>query len=182
MDEQKPEIGRIPPKILITPEQIRARVRKLGLNITTDYLECTGNDPLVILCVLKGAVIFMADLLRNLSVAVRVECITAQSYTGTRRGDVKVELVDPSIILRDRHVLVVEDIVDTGATWSTVRQLIENRGAKTVRICSLLSKPVKLKQPVAVDYVGFEIGDVFVVGYGLDYLERYRNLSGIYGL
>ena len=79
-------------------------------------------------------------------------------------------------------MLVVEDIVDTGATWSTVRQLIENRGAKTVRICSLLSKPVKLKQPVAVDYVGFEIGDVFVVGYGLDYLERYRNLSGIYGL
>lgn len=162
--------------ILLTREQIQARVFEMGQTLSKDY---AGKNPLFI-CILKGATLFHSDLIRNIDIPLSVDFIAVGSYGASTHTTGEVKLIkDLDCSITGRHVLIVEDIVDTGLTLTYLKHLLENRDPATVRICALLSKPSRRKVEVAVDYQGFEIPDVFVVGYGLDYAERYRNLPDI---
>lgn len=165
-------------EILIPPTKIARRVRALGAKITRDYgrRPLAGSD-LVAVGVLRGASLFFADLLREIRLPVIVDFISASSYGKETKttGEVKIvkDLQEP---VRGRHVLLVEDVVDTGLTLSFLRKTLRARGAKSVRLCALLDKPAKRRVAIRADYVGFTLADRFVIGYGLDYEERYRNL------
>jgi len=169
---------RIDPEPLLTAEQIAARVRELAAEIRRDL---AGTRPLV-LGVLKGAAFFTADLARALDMDAEVDFIRARSYAGTAStGAVAVsetEGLSPS----GRTILLVEDIVDTGATLSVLRSRLAAAGAETVRVCALLDKPSRRTTPVTLDYAGFVVEDHFVVGYGLDYGERFRTLPALHVL
>jgi hypoxanthine phosphoribosyltransferase len=159
-------------RILYTPEAIAARVAELGQRISADY---TGRPPIVV-SILKGSFVFAADLSRALSLPVRIEFLGVQSYgSGTvSTGAVQItqDLTHP---IEGQDILIVEDIVDTGLTLAYILSLIRARGARSVKVCALLDKPSRRRVEVPVDYVGFTIGDVFIVGYGLDCAELYRN-------
>ncbi len=165
-------------EILIPPAKIARRVRALGAKITRDYgrRPLAGRD-LVVVGVLRGASLFLADLLRQIRLPVVVDFISASSYGKETKttGEVKIvkDLQEP---VRGRHVLLVEDVVDTGLTLTFLRKTLRARGASSVRICALLDKPAKRRVAIRADYVGFTLPDRFVIGYGLDYEERYRNL------
>jgi hypoxanthine phosphoribosyltransferase len=164
-------------RILITSEQIQARVRELAEQIESDYPE----GPLYIISILKGAFIFVADLARALKRrTVRIEFMGISSYGNqkTSSGQVKVTR-DLDVNIEGQHVLIVEDIIDSGVTLSYLTRVLEQRKPKSLEIATLLDKPERRIQPVRVKYVGFTIPDEFVVGYGLDYAEDYRNLSDI---
>lgn len=159
--------------VLYTPEQIRDRVVALAAQIDSDY---EGKDPLLV-GVLNGAVMVMADLCRELSIDCEMDWMAVSSYgSGTKSSGVVRFLKDLSVDIHDRHVLVVEDIIDTGLTLSWLVSNLRSRGPASVEICALLRKPEAAKTGVHVRYVGFDIPHDFVVGYGLDYAERYRNL------
>ena len=163
-------------EVLFTNEQIQNRVAELGQLIARDY---RGKNPHLI-CILKGASMFHADLIRAIDIPLSVDYIAVASYGASTKTTGEVQLLkdlDKSII--GRHVLIVEDIVDTGLTLNYLKQLLENRDPASVRVCTFLSKPARRVVDVDVDYLGFEIPDEFVVGYGLDYDERYRNLPFI---
>jgi len=164
-------IGR--PKTLLSSEQIATRVRELGEQITRDYAE----QKLVLVCVLKGSFVFAADLARAIDLPVRIDFLGVRSYgQGTETtGVVQItqDLVRP---IEDEDVLLIEDIVDTGLTMAHLVELLRTRGPASVRICALLHKPARARVAVAIDYLGFTIEDRFVVGYGLDLNDRYRNL------
>jgi hypoxanthine phosphoribosyltransferase len=161
---------------LYTKEQIAERVRALGAKISADYL----GKQLVVVCVLKGSFIFAADLVRAITVPLSVEFLGVQSYGhGTTSSGVVRITLDLARPVDDVDVLVVEDIVDTGLTLTYLMDQLRSRGAGSVRVCSLLHKPARTLKPVHVDYLGFTIDDVFVVGYGLDWAQKYRNLPGI---
>ncbi len=161
---------------LLTDEQIQARIAELSRRIEADY---AGRRPLLI-GVLKGAVMFMADLSRELKLHLDMDWMAVSSYgAGTRSSGVVRILKDLDADISGRDVLIVEDIIDSGLTLSWLKSNLESRGAASVRICTLLRKPDAAKVEVAVDYVGFDIANEFVVGYGLDYAENYRNLRGI---
>jgi hypoxanthine phosphoribosyltransferase len=159
---------------LYSAAQIAERVRALGAQVSADY---EGERPLVVLTILKGSFIFAADLIREISVPLRVEFLGLKSYgTGTQSsGEVQITQDLTSPVLGD-DVLVVEDIVDTGLTIDYLLRQLATRGPRSVRICSLLQKPARTIKPVRIDYLGFTIPDEFVVGYGLDYNQAYRNL------
>lgn len=162
--------------ILLTEEQIRTRVAELAAEIERDY---EGQD-LLLVGVLKGAVMVMADLARALSRHVEMDWMAVSSYgSGTRSSGVVRILKDLDTDLTGRHVLVVEDIVDTGLTLSWLASNLKSRGPESVEICTMLRKPDAVKTDIPVKYVGFDIPNEFVVGYGLDYAERYRNLRSI---
>lgn len=161
---------------LLTPEQIAERVRELGSAITADY----AGKPLVVICVLKGSFIFAADLVRAIDLPLGVEFLGTQSYGDGQKssGVVRITL-DLTRPVSDCDVLIVEDIVDTGLTLTYLVDQLTRRGPKSVKVCALLHKPARSVQAVAIDYLGFTIDDVFVVGYGLDWAQRYRGLPGI---
>jgi hypoxanthine phosphoribosyltransferase len=158
---------------LIPSEAIAARVRALGEQITRDY---AGKD-LVLVCVLKGGFLFAADLARAIDLPLRIEFLGASSYGDgiASSGDVRVTL-EPEGPLAGCDVLVVEDIVDTGRTAARLLELLRAHAPASLKLCSLLHKPARAETPVGIDYLGFEIDDVFVVGYGLDHAGRHRNL------
>ncbi len=166
----------MPLRVLLSEAQIQARIRELGERITRDYPE----GPLHLVCILKGACIFLADLARAIQRDVFIEFMGISSY-GARKsssGEVKVTK-DLDTSLEDAHVLVVEDIVDSGVTLHYLTHLLEQRRPRSVRIVALLDKPDRRVRPIDVAYVGFQIPDEFVVGYGLDYAEKYRNLRDV---
>jgi hypoxanthine phosphoribosyltransferase len=160
---------------LLTSEQIQARVRTLADEIRRDH---TGG--LHLLCVLKGAFIFMADLLRALPDTTSIDFMALSSYGSSTSSSGEVRLLkDLDFGLEGRDVVIVEDIVDTGLTLSYLQGILRARGPRTLRTACLLSKPSRRKVDVKVDYIGFTIEDRFVVGYGLDYGEKYRSLPFI---
>jgi hypoxanthine phosphoribosyltransferase len=162
-----------PPAPLLTAEQIARRVRELAAEITRDY---AGKD-LVLVCVLKGSFVFASDLVRGIDLPLRVEFLGVRSYgVGTESSGVVQITHDLSRPIEHEHLLLVEDIVDTGLTVSHLIDLFRTRAPASVKVCALLHKPARARVPVAIDYLGFTIEDRFVVGYGLDYAERYRNL------
>lgn len=163
-------------RTLFTAEQIRARVAELGAQITRDY----ADRPLVLLCVLKGSFIFAADLARSIDLPLRIEFLGVQSYGDNTDSSGVVQItLDLSRPIAGENVLIVEDIVDTGLTLSYLTEQLRARQPASVRVCSLLHKPARARKLVTIDYLGFTIEDVFVVGYGLDYAQTYRNLSEI---
>ena len=158
--------------VLIDEATIARRVAEMAAEISRDYAD---QEELVLVGVLRGAFVFLADLSRRLTIPRRVEFIALQSYQGTTSGAVRV-LMDLESDIRDKHVLVVEDIVDSG---QTVRYLVENfkaRGTASVKICAFVRKERPESADVDIDYLGMEIPDVWVVGYGLDYNDQYRTL------
>jgi hypoxanthine phosphoribosyltransferase len=161
---------------MLSAEEIAARVRELGAAITCDY----AGRRLVIVCVLKGSFVFAADLTRAIELPLRVDFLGVRSYgTGTESSGVVQITQDLSRPIEHDDVLLVEDIVDTGLTIAHLIDLLKTRGPASVKVCSLLRKPARTRIDVSIDYVGFSIDDRFVVGYGLDFAERYRNLPYI---
>ena len=161
---------------LITAEAIQARIKELGAEISRDY---AGRNPLLI-GVLKGAFIFLSDLMRSIEIPLGIEFIAISSYGAEMRtsGEVRI-LKDLDVPVEGRHILVVEDIVDTGLTLSYLLANLKSRGAETVKLAALLDKFERREKEVPIDYLGFTIPNKFVVGYGLDFAERYRNLPFI---
>ena len=163
-------------EVLISEEQIQQRIRDLGAQIARDY---AGRNPLLI-GVLKGACFFLSDLLRAIDIPLGIEFMAIASYgTSTRTsGEVRI-LKDLDVPVETRDIIVVEDIVDTGLTLSYLLANLKSRGAASVKLVALLDKHERREREVEIDYLGFEIPDHFVVGYGLDFAERYRNLPYI---
>lgn len=160
---------------LFDEARIAKRIRELGAQITADY----AGEPLLVVSVLKGAFIFTADLVRQIKLPVEVDFIGLASYEGTQStGHVRI-ISDLSSKIEDRHVLLIEDIVDSGKTLDFLRDMFSLRHPKSLKICTLLSKPESHEMKTPVDYVGFEITREFVIGYGLDLDQRYRELSYI---
>src|SRR5579885_2946983 len=165
------ENGRV--RVLLSQEAIERRTAELAAEIDRDYgASATREEPLVVIGVLKGSVFFMVDLLKQVKAPVTIDFFQTSSYgQGTVPGEVRIKK-DVDLPLRDRDVLLVEDIVDTGHTLRTILALLRFRGARSVRLCALLDKKEAREVEVPIDYCGFEIENVFVVGYGLDVAER----------
>jgi len=163
-------------EVLLSEEQIQSRIRELGSQITRDY---AGKNPLLI-GVLKGACFFLSDLLRAIDMRLSIEFMAISSYGSSTRtsGEVRI-LKDLDVPVEGRDIIVVEDIVDTGLTLSYLLANLRSRGASSVKLVALLDKSERREREVQIDYLGFEIPDHFVVGYGLDFAERYRNLPFI---
>lgn len=163
-------------EVFIDERTIQAKVREIGRRITRDY---QGKSPLFI-CILKGACLFFADLIRNIHLPLSVDYISVASYGSSTESSGEVQLIkDLDTAIDGRDVLLVEDIVDTGLTLAYLRHVFEARRPASLKIVTLLSKPSRRKVDVEIDYIGFEIPDRFVVGYGLDFDQRYRNLPYI---
>ncbi len=163
-------------KVLVTKEQIAARVKELGAQINQDY----AGEPLTLVCTLRGASIFFADLVRELKGDVEIDFIAVSSYGAgaTSSGEVKM-IKDLSSPIMDKNVIIVEDIIDTGITLSYLKRLLEARAPKSVKVCSLLDKPSRRKVDFKGDYIGFEIENEYVVGCGLDFNQKMRNLPDV---
>ncbi len=164
------------PEALITEEEISTRIDALGKAITKDF----ENEDLVVICVLKGAFVFCSDLVKKINRPISLEFISLSSYGDSTNssGNVRLEM-DITANIEGRNVLIIEDIVDSGLTIRTLMDILTVRKPKSVKLASLLFKPSKLKHKVKIDYLGFEIEDKFVIGYGLDYAGRYRELPYI---
>jgi hypoxanthine phosphoribosyltransferase len=161
-------------EVLVSEDQIQAKVRELGARISVDY----AGRELTLVSVLKGSLPFMADLMRSITVPVRIDLMEVSSYGGTSTessGLVRI-LKDLSASIADEHVLLVEDIIDTGLTLNYLVRYLRGKSPASLRICTLLDKPARRLVEIPVDYTGFTIDDRFVVGYGLDFGEFYRNL------
>lgn len=160
-------------EILFTPEQIAQRVQEMGEEISRDY----GEEEVVFISVLKGAMVFTADLIRCIQSPVILDAMVASSYgSGTESsGEAKIKL-DCSTDIRGKNIIVVDDIIDTGTTLMRLCQLLQERQPKSLKSCAFLDKPSRRKVDFAADYVGYAIPDAFVIGYGLDYDGRYRDL------
>jgi hypoxanthine phosphoribosyltransferase len=163
-------------EVLLTDAQIAARVAELGVQLARDY---DGRDP-VLVSVLKGSIIFLADLVRAMEIPLSVDLMEVSSYGASTEtsGQVRI-LKDLSRPIEGRHVVVVEDIIDTGLTLNYLLRYLRDKGPASLGICCLLDKPARRLAPIDIDYRGFTIPDRFVIGYGLDYDERYRNLPYI---
>lgn len=160
-------------KVLIDEERIAQRVAEMGAEITKDY---KGKD-LVVICILRGGVIFMADLAKQIKVPICMDFMAVSSYGLSTKSSGIVRIIkDLDEDIEGKDVLIVEDIVDTGLTLHYLVDYLKSRGPKSVKVCCFLDKPTRRRVEVPVDYVGFAIPDQFVVGYGLDYAQRYRNL------
>jgi hypoxanthine phosphoribosyltransferase len=167
------------PRQLIEENTLQARIAELAREIDDDYDWIGPDEPLICLGVLKGSVFFMVDLLKQMRTPVKLDFFQTSSYgASTTPGEVRLKK-DVDLALRGHHVLLIEDIVDTGWTLNTVLELLRFRGAASVKLVALLDKAERREVKVQIDYTGFSIDDLFVVGYGLDYDERYRNLPYI---
>lgn len=159
--------------VLITEEQIQEKVAEMGRQIAHDY---GGKEP-VLIGVLVGACMFMSDLMRQITIPLSIDFVAISSYgSDTRSSGVVRILKDLDRSVESRHVLIVEDIIDTGLTLNYLVDNIRSRNVATLKVCTLLDKPSRRKVPVTVDYNGFTIDDKYVVGYGLDFAQQYRNL------
>jgi hypoxanthine phosphoribosyltransferase len=166
-------------RVLLPAEQIQSRIAELGAQIDQDY----PGSTLYLIAILKGACFFLADLARAISRPARIDFIGISSYGKGRTSSGEVRITkDLDSSIEDADVLIVEDIVDSGVTLNYLMQVLRQRRPRTLRIVALLDKPGRRVRPVDVAYTGFQIPDEFVVGYGLDYAENYRNLSDIYVL
>lgn len=165
-------------EIILTEEQIAARIEQMGEELNAEYAD--KPEELVMVCVLRGAVLFMADLARQFDRQVTFDFIDVSSYAGTESsGSVRI-IKDLEEDIRGKHVLIVEDIVDTGFTLKKVVEMLQTRQPASIKICTLLDKPARrVEKHITSNYNGFEVPDKFVVGYGLDYNELYRNLPFI---
>jgi hypoxanthine phosphoribosyltransferase len=160
-------------RTLFTPDQIAVRVTALGRHISEEY----RGRSVVLVSILKGSFVFVADLARAIDLPVRVEFLGVRSYGANTKSSGVVEITqDLTQPVEGDDVIVVEDIVDTGLTLNYIQNLLSNRNAASVKVCALLHKPSRSRVPVTIDFLGFTIDDVFIVGYGLDHAERYRNL------
>lgn len=160
-------------EVLLSEDDIQNIVNRLGKQITEDY----KDKNLLMISILKGSVVFMSDLMRAINTTCRIDFMCVSSYGSATKSSGNVKIIkDLDIDLNGYDVLLVEDILDSGNTLHYIRGLLAQRGAKSIRICTFLDKPTRRTADVRADYVGFEIGDEFVVGYGLDFDEKYRNL------
>ena len=160
-------------EVLISHEQIREKTKELGRRIAQDY---ESKNPLLI-CVLKGGLMFLADLMREIHMPLEIDFMAVSSYgDATESSGVVRILMDLERNIRGRHVLIVEDIIDTGRTLNYIIENLHTRDPASIKVCTLLNKPARRVLDIPLDYVGFEIPDRFVIGYGLDYGEIYRNL------
>jgi hypoxanthine phosphoribosyltransferase len=165
--------------VLVASEDIQAKVRELGERITRDY----RDEKLLLVGILRGAVVFLSDLMRHLELPCEIDFMDISSYgTGTQTSGVVRILKDLEEDITGRHVLIIEDIIDTGLTLSYLRRMLLQRGPASLEICALLSKPSRRQVELDVKYLGFEVPDEFVVGYGLDLAGAYRNLPDIHAL
>lgn len=163
-------------RVIITREDIEARVKELGAQITADYQE---SDNLLLLGLLRGSVVFITDLMREIRHSITIDFMSISSYSKSESsGFVRID-ADHKINIHDWNVILVDDIVDTGYTIRTVRKLLLDRNPRSLKVCALLDKPDRHKVDIQIDYLGFSIPDYFVVGYGLDYEEKGRNLPYI---
>ncbi len=167
-------------KPFITAEEIRDRVREVGQEISRSY---DDDAPLICVCVLKGAFLFFSDLIRNIDREIEVDFVRLASYgTATARGEDIVFSKDMEVPVDGKHVLIVEDIVDTGHSMDFLLHVLKKRNPKSLKICALIDKHERREIDIEVDFPGFDIPSGFIVGYGLDYAERYRELDAIYEL
>jgi hypoxanthine phosphoribosyltransferase len=170
-----PAIG----ETIIQADELQHRIRELAAEISRDY---EGRDPLLV-CVLKGAVFFLSDLMRGLDIPCEVDFMAVSSYgSQTESSGVVRILKDLDMPIEDRHVLIVEDIVDSGLTLQYLMRSLQTRGPASLEVCALLTKPSRRAVELPARYIGFEIPDKFAVGYGLDHAERYRNLPYVAAL
>lgn len=174
---RQPQLEEDVATILITEEQIRAKVAELGAQLSADY----AGRSLTLVSVLKGSLPFMADLMRQISVPVTIDLMEVSSYGGpsTETSGLVRILKDLSASIEGKDVVIVEDIIDTGLTLNYLVRYLRGKNPRSLRICALLDKPARRLVEIAIDYRGFTIPDQFVVGYGLDYGEHYRNLPFI---
>ena len=163
-------------RVLLSEDEIREKVRELGGKITADY----KNSNLMLVTGLKGAVVFLADLMRQIDVPAEIDFMVVSSYgSGVKSSGVVKIVKDLDVPLAGKDILIVEDILDSGLTLSYIKELLESRGPRSIRIATLLDKPSRRKVDLQADYIGFSVPDEFVIGYGLDYDEKYRNLPYI---
>lgn len=163
-------------RVLLSEDEIREKVRELGGKITADY----KNSNLMLVTVLKGAVVFLADLMRQIDAPAEIDFMVVSSYgSGVKSSGVVKIVKDLDVPLAGKDILIVEDILDSGLTLSYIKELLESRGPRSIRIATLLDKPSRRKVDLQADYIGFSVPDEFVIGYGLDYDEKYRNLPYI---
>jgi len=163
-------------KILKTETEIQEKIKQLGKQISKDY---EGKNPIMI-CILKGGIVFLSDLMRSISIKVELDFMSLSSYGNSTKSSGVVRIkkdIDADIL--DRDVIIVEDIVDSGLTLKYLDEYFMQHNPASVKICTLLDKPKAHKIDINIDYVGFEVGNEFVVGYGLDYAQKYRNLPYI---
>jgi len=161
-------------KILVSEEQIAQRCQELAKQIDDDY---KNNDrTLLVVGILKGSVPFLAELIKRITINIEIDFMAVSSYSGTESmGDIKI-IKDLDNSIKDRDILLVEDIVDTGLTLVKLKELLYHKGAHDVKVVSLLNKQARREQEVDVDYIGFEVENEFVIGFGLDFNQKYRNL------
>lgn len=163
-------------RILFTEEEILKRAEELGAQISEDY----AGEELIVLGTLRGAVMWMCDLLKRLTLDTKIDFISASSYGSATQSSGVVRITrDVDMDLYKKNVLIVEDIVDTGTTLKYLKNYLGERNPKSVKICTMLDKPSRRRNDLTADYIGFEIEDLFVIGYGLDYDQKYRNLPYI---
>lgn len=163
-------------EVLVPEEEVNARIRALGEQISRDY----AGKQIHLVCVLKGGSFFMCELAKRITVPVSLDFMSVSSYGGETKSSGVVKIVkDLDEPIQDKEVLIVEDIVDSGRTLNYLMEMLRDRKPKSLRLCTLLDKPDRRVVPVEVNYTGFQIPDAFVVGYGLDYDQRYRNLPYI---
>ena len=164
-------------EILITEEQLSARIKELGAEITKDYKD---SDDLLVIGILKGSVVFLADLIRNIDIHTKIDFMTVSSYGMGAESTGKITIKkDLDTNIEGKDVLIAEDIIDSGITLSNLTKLLKERNPKSIKICALLNKLERREADIDVDYIGFDIPNEFIVGYGLDYAEKYRNLPSI---
>ena len=163
-------------KVLISEDEIREKVKELGEKISEDY----KDKNLLMVSILKGSIVFMSDLMRSISIYCGIDFMSVSSYgRGVKTTGVVKIIKDLDIPLAGYDILIVEDILDSGVTLNYLMKILSARNPKSIKICTLLDKPERRQVEVNADYIGFEVPDEFVVGYGLDYIEKYRNLPFI---
>jgi hypoxanthine phosphoribosyltransferase len=165
-----------PGEILIAEEEIRRRAAEIGQKISADF----EGEEIMVVGILKGAVLWMGDVIKNISLPIRIDFMAVSSYGSTTKSSGVVRILkDLDNAIEGKNVLLVEDIVDSGVTLNYLREILLHRGPKNLRICALLDKPAGRRVAIHIDYIGFTVEDVFIVGYGLDVNQRYRNLPYI---
>lgn len=163
-------------RILISKEEADKRIAELGVQISSDY----SGKEIILVCILKGGVFFTTELAKYIKVPVSFEFMSISSYGNNTESSGKIKIIkDLDDSIKEKDVLIVEDIVDSGNTLSYLTQLFNARKPSSIRLCTLLDKPSRRVRDVKVDYIGFQVPDVYVVGYGLDYMQKYRNLPYI---
>ena len=163
-------------KILYTDKDIQKKAKELGKQITKDY----AGEEVILLGTLKGAIMWMAELMKYIDLDTKIDFVAASSYgSGTTTSGVVTITKDIDMDIYNRNIIIVEDIVDTGVTLSYLKKYLEDRNPKDVKICTMLDKPSRRRVDLKPDYIGYEVDDLFIIGYGLDYAGKYRNLPDV---